>query len=184
MSQELQAILIEEHETVKSINVSPLANELSNIRKELLAFLKEVGKSNDLHKIVTAEKEILEGDLARYANSKPMENSLKIAINELNVIQRHLGIVDNIEDYQAVNEAYSLPKNRQKGLPIDEARQAFRSHSARLTNQDKTRLDDDEKKIIDIRRSAFNTAHKIYQQKQAKTLDTDLSQSQKKSRSR
>lgn len=169
---EPQAILIEEHETVKSLNQSPLAKELSNIRKELLNFLQEAGKSNNVYKIVTAEKEILEGDLVRYSNSKPMENSLKAAINELNVILRHLDIVDNISSYQAVNEAYSLPKNRQKGLPIDEARQAFRSHSARLTNQDKTRLDDDEKRIIDARRNAFNTAHKIYQQRQSKTLGT------------
>ena len=55
-----------------------------------------------------------------------------------------------------------MRQNRQKGLPIDEARQSFRSHYARLANLDKARLDDDEKEIIDARQEMFALAKSLY----------------------
>ena len=58
--------------------------------------------------------------------------------------------------------ASSLSKNGQKELAIDEARPVFRSHYARLANLDKSRLDDDEKEIIDARQEMFALAKSLY----------------------
>ncbi|MDR3323177.1 MAG: hypothetical protein LBS89_03135 [Zoogloeaceae bacterium] len=55
-------------------------------------------------------------------------------------------------------------------MPLDEARQAFKSHYARLSNLDKSRLSDDDKKIIDARKTNIFNAIKLYIQRQAKTL--------------
>ena len=90
-----------------------------------------------------------------------MESSLQSAINEMEVIQRHFQIILT-PDYALIDRAFSLPKNRQKGLPINEAQQSFRSHYARLANLDKSRLDDDEKEIIDARQEMFALAKSLY----------------------
>ncbi|WP_072282003.1 hypothetical protein [Rappaport israeli] len=64
---------------------------------------------------------------------------------------------------------------------MDEARQSFKSHFARLVNMDKSRLDDDEKKIIDARKSMISTAQKLYMARQANTLGVDIGQNKKQS---
>ena len=88
------------------------------------------------------------------------------------MIATELAILQNDFDRYANSRAMesSLPKNRQKGLPIDEARQSFRSHYARLANLDKSRLDDDEKEIIDARQEMFALAKSLYIAEQEITL--------------
>ena len=103
-----------------------------------------------------------------------MAASLKAALNEFAVIERQLGMVDKPEQYKPVDAAYSLPKNRTKDLPMDEARQSFRSHFARLGNLDKSRLDNTEKQIIDTRRAALSTAERGYIKRQARTLGVEF----------
>ncbi|MCW5222207.1 hypothetical protein D5041_00935 [Verminephrobacter aporrectodeae subsp. tuberculatae] len=109
-----------------------------------------------------------------------MTNSLKAAIGELSVAERHIGIVDDPQKYRAVDQAHSLPRNRKGGLPLDEARQALASHYTRLNNLDKARLVDDEKKVIDARKTAVFEAVKLYTARQAKTLGVDLAQGKKR----
>jgi hypothetical protein len=92
---------------------------------------------------------------------------------ELTGIEKMLSIVDDEARYSLIAQGYSFPKNREKGLPLDEARQAFKSHHARLSNLDKARLPEDEKKIIDARRSNILQAGKLYAERQAKTLGAD-----------
>ena len=123
---------------------------------------------------IYSELPSIKNDLDRYSNSKPMVDSLKAALNEFAVIERQLGMVDKAEQYKPVDAAYSLPKSRSKGLPMDEARQSFRSHSARLGNLDKSRLDDTEKQIIDARRAALSTAERYYIKRQARTLGVEF----------
>ena len=69
-----------------------------------------------------------------------------------------------------VNRAYSLPKNRRAGLPFDEAYHALASHQARLGNMDKSRLDDEEKGIIDARRAVMLAAGQLYAARQTASL--------------
>ncbi|MDR3299805.1 MAG: hypothetical protein LBU43_07365 [Candidatus Accumulibacter sp.] len=153
--QILNRLLTVEEGFVIELETTRVAEQLQEVRNKLLEHIRKVGRSGDLSLIVTTELVIVEGDLSRCANSQSMTNSLKTAINEIAAIERHIAIVDNQDKYRAVDQAYSLPKNRKSGLPLDEARQALASHYARLNNLDKSRLDDNEKKVIDARKSAI-----------------------------
>lgn len=143
-------------------------------KKNLDDFIINIHKKRNINDIVELEKSILEHTLEKYGNSKAMKSSLSTAILELNIIQKHIKKVDDIEEYKHIDNSFKNPKNRQKNLPIDEAVQGFKGHIARLSNLDKANLSDDEKNLIKARIEAFKTAYNIYQQKQAKTLAVDL----------
>jgi hypothetical protein len=151
-----------------------LAQKLNDARAEQLRYIKEIGKRGNPALIVAVEKIIVTNELNEHANSKGMVSSLKAALVELTAAEKLLEIVDDPVKYRAIDQAYSIPKNRERGLPLDEARQAFRSHTARLNNLDKARLPDNEKKIIDARKIAVSNAAKLYAQRQAKTLGVEL----------
>ena len=76
--------------------------------------------------------------------------------------------------YQIISEDHTFPKNRRQGLPLDEVRQAFKSHRARLTNYLKYRLEDTEKQVIQARIKALSVVEKDYIARQAKTLGVEL----------
>ncbi|MDR1163499.1 MAG: hypothetical protein LBM17_06680 [Candidatus Accumulibacter sp.] len=168
--ERLNRLLVVEESSVARLRATRAAKGLQAARKKLLEHLREIGQSGDLSLIVASERGIVEGDLDRYANSRAMNSSLKAAIGEVAVIERHIDIVANPDKYRTIDEGHSLPKNRKGGLPFDEARQALASHLARLDNMDKSRLDDDEKEIIDARKIAVSSATKLYAERQAKTL--------------
>ena len=169
-----ERILAFEAALVEERNKTSASQRLAGFRNQLLLFIKDTARGGNAERIVALEKTIIKNDLDRYSNSKPMADSLKAALNEFAVIERQLGMVDKPEQYKPVDAAYSLPKNRNKGLPIDEARQSFRSHSARLGNLDKSRLDDTEKQIIDARRAALSAAEREYIKRQARTLGVEF----------
>jgi len=172
----LDRILAREQALVEEVNKTRTANKLRLFRRDFLRQLVETGKSGDLPLMVTVGKQIVEGDLEHYANSKSMVNSLKTALNELSVIEIHLNLVNNPAQYQIVNQAHTLPKNRKSGLPHDEACQALASHHARLDNLDKSRLDEPEKDLIDARKAVIAQAAKLYRQRQANTLGIEHSE--------
>jgi hypothetical protein len=154
---DLQKLLMVEGGLFKEHAIAPSARKLNKARDDLLVHVKKISKSDDLSLMVAAERIIVADELKNHANSKGMVSSLSI--------------VDAPDQYRAVDQAHSLPRNRNpKDLPLDEARQAFKSHCARLGNLDKSRLDDGEKKIIDARRSNMSQAGKLYIERQAKTL--------------
>ncbi|MDO5680342.1 MAG: hypothetical protein Q4G54_08450 [Pelistega sp.] len=165
----LERILILEAGSTIEHNISKTAQRLRLSRLRLLHHVEEIGMIGDLSLILSTEMSILQGDLSRYSNSKEMSSSLKNALIEFDSAQRHNKLVQDGHEYHYVNLAHSLPKRRQAGLPLDEARQAFDSHSARLSNLNKARLDSEEKLIINARKSNIVAAKKVYveQQKQA-----------------
>ncbi|MDR3056473.1 MAG: hypothetical protein LBU53_13960 [Zoogloeaceae bacterium] len=174
---QLQRLLVIEGGWFKEHAVAPSSKKLNKARSNLLDHVKRVGKSEDLALMVASEKAIVEDELTNHANSKGMVSSLNAALAELTATEKLLAIVDDEARYKQVDQSYSLPKNREKGLPLDEARQAFKSHYARLNNLDRARLSEDEKKIIDARKSNMFQAGKLYAQRQTKTLGVDLGQS-------
>ena len=153
---------------------APTGQEVSEFRKTLLTDLKEISASGSAELIVAMEEAIVENDLKYYANSDAMRSSLETALNEFEIVKRQLDIVDDPERYKATDQSFSRPRNRSKGLPIDEARQIFKSHFTRLVNMDKSPLDDLEKQIIEVRKSAIHRAQKQYIERQAKTLGVEL----------
>ena len=185
--KKLGRLLSVEEALTEQLKNTRAAKQLTNHRNELLQHIREIGRSGDLSLIVAIERAIVEGDLERYANSPEMTNSLKTALEEITSIERHIAIVDDQSKYQTINEGHSFPKNRipksKEGLPHDQARQALRSHYARLNNMGKSRLDDDEKKILDARKTAIFTAEKLYAERQTKTLGLELTKGKKRGRS-
>lgn len=169
----LFGLLLLEEGLVEDRDKTPVALKLRRTREVMARHLGQIGKSGDLDLIVATEKAILQNDLDRYANSAAMKTSLTTALTELATTERHIAIVDDPAAYRLVDESHSLPKNRKGGLPRDEARQFFASHAARLLNQDKSRLDPEEKRIIDLRKQNMRNAEKLYATRQGKTLGID-----------
>lgn len=170
----LEKDLLRRDITINAIQNSKLNKILNEDNIKLIENFTDANKNKNLYLIVELEKSILEHTLEKYGNSKAMKSSLSTAILELNIIQKHIKKVDDIEEYKHIDNSFKNPKNRQKNLPIDEAVQGFKGHIARLSNLDKANLSDDEKNLIKARIEAFKTAYNIYQQKQAKTLAVDL----------
>ena len=75
---------------------------------------------------------------------------------------RLLEKVRSPESYRSVDEEHTTRKRRSGGLPLDEAREFFKSHNSRLLNLDKAILSDEEKGLIDIRRANIRKAGKMY----------------------
>ena len=169
----LENMLANEYSYDRKMRSTIYAGNLHNERVGLRALLREVGSSGDLALIVAAEKAIVRGDLSRYANSKAMTHSLQAALDDLAIIEKHIDIIADKSRYQFVAEVYSRPRNRKNGLPLDEARQALASHHGRLENMDKSRLDDDEKSLVEARKAAMKMANDLYIALQEKALGMD-----------
>lgn len=146
------------------------AEELAATRQDIRTHLKDVGKSGDIGLILATEKTLLVTDLTLYANSPAMKNSLGTALAELKAAEKLLPKAADPALYKSVDDDHSLPKNRSQGVPKDEARQFFRSHDTRLTNLDRSRLDNEEKAIVDERKRNVRVAEKLYISLQQKTL--------------
>ncbi|MBR4876255.1 MAG: hypothetical protein IKU14_00895 [Rhodocyclaceae bacterium] len=176
----LENLLSNEYNHDRKMRATIHADDLHNDRVRLLAHLREVGRSGDLEWIVAAEKTIVESDLARYANSKAMTHSLESALDDLAIIEKHMLIVADKSLYRFLDETHRRPKNRKNGLPLDEAREALASHRTRLDNMDKSRLDEDEKSIVDARKDAMKKANDLYiaLQKNALGMDDQAQQAQ------
>ena len=122
------------------------------------------------------EKDFIQNDLDRYAkaNDKEMTGGLNAALLGVAAIEQQLAIVDDPEGYKAIDRGHGLPENRKQGLPLDEARQSFASHRARLGNYVKYRLEETEKQIIHERGKALGIAEKDHIARQAKTLGSAI----------
>ena len=160
--------------SVKEHREAPTAQAVTQFRQTLLTDVKQISTSGSAELIVAMEKALVQHDLEYYANSKTMIGSLNTALNEFAMIERQLGKVDDPAKYKATDQSFGLAKNRSKGLPLDEARQAFKSHYARLVNLDKAPLDDLQKKLIEARKSGFHRAEQQYIERQANTLGVEL----------
>ena len=107
-----------------------------------------------------------------------MRTSLEASLAEHAVATRMLGTVRDPKEYRRVDATHRLPKNRTGGVPRDEARQFFRSHAARLLNQDKARLDESEKRVLDKRRLNMRHAEKLYSALQERALGIEADRDQ------
>ena len=168
----LEAVAVERHRGV------PRAEELVDARKVLIAHVKQIAVSGKGEWIIEMEKDFIQNDLEHYARAddKEMIGSLNASLLGVAAIERKHRMVDNKEQYQRVNEEFSFPRNRKQGLPLDEARQAFASHQARLGNYVKYRLEETEKQLVRERGKALSIAEKDYIARQAKTLGVELPQ--------
>jgi len=172
----LENLLAAEETFVERLKKTSEASELSTGRKELLNHLRTLVKSDDIALIIATEKTIIEGDLSRYANSAAMVTSLKAALEGMEIIEHHLTLVSDKDKYTIIDQAHRMARNRKAGLPFDEARQALAGHHARLTNMDKSRLDEDDKEVIEMRKAVIAHAQDCYARRQSATLGIDPAQ--------
>lgn len=158
----LEFALASEFECVRDLGAPGAVQRHKDVRERQRDLFRDVGKEGTISDILSAEKSLLAFELAYYANSKAMKGSLDSSLHEMAACERMLRKVQQPSIYKDVNDDHSLPRNRIGGLPRDEARQFFKSHWARLLNQDKARLDLTDKKIIDARRANMRMAEKQY----------------------
>lgn len=166
----LNKALVREKLDDAELSATPAAAKLMETRMTLGEIVRDAGKSGDLDVIVAVERRLLENDLAQYANSGAMAKSLEAALVELTATEKMMPIIKNPSLYAVVDQSHGHPKTRNGGLPLDAARKFFKSHSARLLNQDKSRLDAEEKRILDVRKQNMRTAGKLYAAMQEQTL--------------
>jgi len=164
-----------EKEHLLAVRRTNPAKALAAERRELLANIRRASATQNLSLIIAVEKSIVEYDLVHHANSHAMVASLQTAIDELQAVEHHLTLIADPHTYRIVNQAHSLRKKRKAGLPFDDARQALASHHARLANLDKSRLDEDEKHIVDARKAAMDVAQKLYIAQQMDALGVESS---------
>ena len=169
----LEAVAVERHRE------APSAAALVDRRKVLIAHVKEIAASGNAEAIIEMEKDFIQNDLEHYtrADDKEMIGSLNAALLGVAAIKQQLEMVDDPRKYQAIDRGHALPKNRKQGLPLDEARQSFTSHRARLGNYVKYRLEETEKQFVRERRKALSIAEQDYIRRQAKTLGVELPKS-------
>ena len=172
--EEIKKQMVLGQSRVKKHGKAPTAGEVAEFRQTLLTDVKAISESGSAELIVAMEKALAQHDLEYYANSKTMIGSLNTALSEFAMIERQFAKVDDPAKYKATDQSFGLAKNRSKGLPLDEARQAFKSHYARLVNLDKAPLDDLQKKLIEARKSGFHRAQQQYIARQARTLGVEL----------
>jgi len=159
---ELEDTLALEEIDILQLRKTRLVRQLASRRRKLQILVREAARLRDAALILAAELAIVRGDLLRYTNSQRMRGSLTRALEELRAIQAHLDYVTDKAVYAIIDRAHSLPKKRLNGLPRDDARMALASHISRLGNMDKSRLDEEEKEILNARLVAVRTLEELY----------------------
>ena len=91
-----------------------------------------------------------------------MKGSLTTALAELTAAEAVIPLVKDPVLYAAIAQGHGQPQSRIGALPNDAARQFFSAHHTRLLNQDKARLDSEEKLILDARRANILKAERLY----------------------
>ena len=176
--EERQQLLIRESVVVDEHREAPSGEKLVDARKILIAHVKEIAASGNAEAIIEMEKDFIQNDLEHYARAddKEMTGSLNASLLGVAAIKQQLELVDDPQKYQAIDRGHALPKNRKQGLPLDEDRQSFSSHRARLGNYVKYRLEETEKQLVRERRKALSIAEQDYTARQARTLGVELPQ--------
>jgi hypothetical protein len=174
--------LFEEKIFTQEVGRTRAAKNRTRVRGDILQAVQEARRSGHLETILTLERHFLENDKAEYVSSPAMKSSLDAALSELKAAERLSALVQRPGEYRAIDEAHSLPKNRRGGVPFDEARQFFTSHAARLLNQDKSRLDTQEKQIIEARKQNMRAGAKLYEARQRQALGLEPAPDKKRDR--
>ena len=168
--QILEELLVIREGRERELQKSELAKGLRASGADLIKVIDVVAQSGDLSLMVGAEKFFLEYRLSHGANSLGEKNSLRAAIRGMDTIAEHIAVVANPVEYKIIDRTHKLPENREKGLPIDEAREAFRKHLTRFRNADQTGLSEDEKSLLNARRNMIKVAQSIYIRLQQEAL--------------
>jgi len=173
----VEELLLEEEELLRLEERAVLAarktiafKRIERARRKLLAHLRRVLASRNIELIIATERMLIEGDLLRYTTSTEMEKSLTSAQGEMVAIEFHLTLLADRAKYRFVDDLHRTTKTREGDYPLDTARLGLNSHITRLKNLDRSRLDETEKEMIDVRREYMASARKLYVERQTEAL--------------
>jgi len=171
--RELDNSLLREEGLVGRLQRSSAGRKLAAERKTLNDILRRVLASRDLGLIIEAETALVEQDLEHYANSRSMEKSLHTGLAEMQAVALHLELVTDKVRYRVVDQLHNIPKTRkgEPSLPLDDARLALAGHYTRLDNMDRSRLSEEEKESLDIRKAYMRAALGLYIDLQKTSLE-------------
>lgn len=139
-------------------------------RQVLYEELKTIGKSRQIDQILEAEKLFLLNDQSNYIGSSAQGKAIANALSELAAASNAYQKVLSPDSYKEINDNLQSHKSRSGDLPLDEARQFFKSNSVRILNWDKGKMSVSERSILEARKANMLTAQTIYIGLQRKAL--------------
>ena len=149
---------------------SSSGKRLKGILRDARANLDFTDEPDNAGGMTRLEKGQLQIELKKFANDPAHQSSLKAGIQQMTIIEYFLDLVRDHKAYQIIDKSCMLETSRRDGLPDDDARKAIRSHKTRLANINRTRMDDDERKVLKQRQKNMDLIEKIYIDLQKKAL--------------
>lgn len=141
-------------------------------------YLQQEAKKRDIDSMLAQERLILTHSLEFDANSPEEKNSLQSAIDQLEECRRCFqALTANPRAYQEMAVTYSARK-KEAGLPMDAARDFFRSHSTRLANILSGKSSEFEKMMVRQRRDNLHVVKDMYVELQRKALGVEAADSE------
>ncbi len=138
---------------------------------ETLDFLREVAGTRDIRLLLDVERLILKHSLQYDTNSPEEKHSVKVALEQLETCLTCLdSLTRNPDGYRESVEPTYSPKAREAGLPLDAAREFFRSHATRLANNLVSKASTLEKTILRQRKDNVAVMRDCYAELQRSAL--------------
>lgn len=139
-------------------------------------FLRQHAQDKDVGAMLDDERLMLTHSLKFDANSPEEKKSLQAAIDQLD--ESHIcfeALATDPVAYKKMAATYSS-KKKEAGLPLDAARDFFKSHATRLTNILSGKSSHFEKVLVRQRKDNLKIIRDVYVKLQQKALELESSQ--------
>lgn len=153
----------------------PQKNYDASIMKTI-RYLRQQAQERDIDFMLQDERLMLTHSLAFDANSPEEKSSLQTAIIQLDESRRCFEALLSDPLAYKKNEATYSSKKKEAGLPLDAARDFFRSHSTRLGNILSGKSLRIEKELIRQRKDNLHVVKDAYIEIQRKALNPEASE--------
>ncbi|MDR1922306.1 MAG: hypothetical protein LBS31_11280 [Candidatus Adiutrix sp.] len=139
--------------------------------RHTLIFLRRVAQTRDIHVLLDVERLALEHTLKYDTNSPEEKQSVTVALDQLDTCRKCFdSLMNNPAGYREnVDPTYSS-KAREAGLPLDAAKEFFKSHATRLTNNLVSKASHVEKLLLRQRKENVAVMRECYAELQQKAL--------------
>ena len=151
----------------------PQKNYDAGIMKTV-AHLRQQAKEGNISSMLDDESIMLSHSLEFDANSQEEKNSLRTAIDQLDESRRCFASLTSNPGAYKENVDTFPSKKKEAGLPLDAAREFFKSHSTRLTNILSGKSSHYEKVLVRQRKDNLKVIKDAYVELQRKALGLGL----------
>ena len=166
----LETVAIQDFRQTRGNEAGEAIDRVRDAREKLLPILYAAAALRDIATILEIEMIFLMLEREHLAEAPLKTSSLDNGIQELEAALVMLKWVRQPDEYRKLDIFFSLSKNREHDLPRDQARQFFNSHSTRLKNLEKGRMEATEREIILARHSNIMLAQQLYIELQRSAL--------------